>query len=69
METITLVINGETRSMPTLSNVSELIRHLEIGEEGIAVELNKAIIRRRDWPVTPVRDRDRIEIVQFVGGG
>ncbi len=69
MENMTLVINGETRSIPVISNVLELIRHLEIGEEGIAVELNKNIIRRRDWNETPLRDRDRVEIVQLVGGG
>jgi len=55
--------------MPAVSNVSELVRLLEIGEEGIAVELNKNIIRRRDWGETPVCDGDRVEIVQFVGGG
>ena len=69
MHTMTLVINGETRSIPVVSNVAELVRHLEIGEEGIAVELNKNIIRRRDWGETPVHEGDRVEIVQFVGGG
>ncbi|MBN2319019.1 MAG: sulfur carrier protein ThiS [Acidobacteria bacterium] len=66
---MTLVINGESRSIPAVSNLLELIHRLEIGEERIAVELNKSIIRRKDWPETPVRDRDRVEIVQFVGGG
>ena len=69
MENITLVINGESRSIPAVSNLLELIQHLEIGEERIAVELNKNIIRRKDWQETAVRDRDRVEIVQFVGGG
>lgn len=69
MENWTLVINGESRSIPAVSNVLELIRHLEISEAHIAVELNKNIIRRKDWPQTPVSDGDRVEIVQFVGGG
>ena len=69
MKTITLAINGETRSVQGVSHVRELIRHLGIGEDGIAVELNGNIIRRRDWEHTPVADGDRVEIVQFVGGG
>ena len=69
MENMTLTINGESRSIPVVSNLLELIRHLEIGEERIAVELNRNIIRRKDWPGTPVHDGDRVEIVQFVGGG
>jgi sulfur carrier protein len=63
------VINGETRSIPFVSNVLELIEHLGILERRIAVELNGTIIRRKDWDTTPVSDRDRVEIVQFVGGG
>ena len=66
---MTLVINGESRSIPAVSNVLDLIRKLEIGEGHIAVELNKNIIRRKDWDQTPVHDGDRVEIVQFVGGG
>jgi sulfur carrier protein len=69
MGNITLTINGESRSIPVVSNLLGLIRHLEIGEERIAVELNRNIIRRKDWPETPVHDGDRVEIVQFVGGG
>lgn len=69
MGNITLVINGESRSVPEASNVLMLIRCLGIDENHIAVELNRNIIRRRDWETTPVHDKDKVEIVQFVGGG
>ena len=69
MKTITLVINGETRSVQGVSHVRGLIRHLGISEDRIAVELNGNIIRRRDWESAPVEDKDKVEIVQFVGGG
>jgi len=69
MENLTLIINGESRSVPAVANVLELIRFLGITENRIAVELNRNIIRRRDWENTPIGDSDRVEIVQFVGGG
>ena len=69
MENMALFINGESRIIPVVSNLLELVQHLEIGENRIAVELNKNIIRRKDWAETPVHDGDRVEIVQFVGGG
>jgi len=69
MENITLVINGESRSIPMVSNVLELIQHLGILENRIAVELNKNIIHRGDWEKTLVGNGDQVEIVQFVGGG
>jgi sulfur carrier protein len=64
-----LEINGERRFVPALENVRELLQHLGVGEEKIAVEINRRIVRRKEWAVTAVNDEDKIEIVQFVGGG
>lgn len=69
MKSMTLEINGETRTILPVSNVSELLKLLGIVETRVAVEINRRIIRRADWDHTPVSDRDRVEIVQFVGGG
>lgn len=69
MDNIILEINGESRSIPPVSNILDLLRFLEIAEEYVAVELNRKIIRRQDWEHTPISDQDKVEIVQFVGGG
>ena len=69
MGTITLEINGETRTMPAVSNVQELLEQLGIPQTRVAVELNRKIIRRVEWEKTPISNLDRVEIVQFVGGG
>ena len=66
---MTLEINGEARTVPPVSNVRELLEVLGISENRVAVELNRKIVRRRDWDQTPVYNLDRVEIVQFVGGG
>jgi len=69
MENIKLEINGELREISPVSNVSELLQLLGISGSHVAVELNRTIIRRRDWETTPISNHDRVEIVQFVGGG
>jgi len=69
MESIILEINGETRTLSPVSNVQELLQLLGIAEEGVAVEVNRKIVRRGDWEKTVIYNGDRIEIVQFVGGG
>lgn len=69
METITLEINGETREVPRVSNVTELLEVLGISGNRVAVEVNRKIIRRADWEQTPISSLDRVEVVQFVGGG
>ena len=69
MASFVLEINGETRTVPAVASLCELLRHLGIEEGRVAVEVNHRIIRRAEWKSTPVGDRDRVEIVQFVGGG
>jgi len=64
-----LKINGETRAVPPLTSVHDLLRFLGVGEGRIAVEVNHRIVRRKDWDATPLGDMDKVEIVQFVGGG
>jgi sulfur carrier protein len=69
VEHIKLEINGKQKEISPVSNVRELLELLEVAEGPVAVELNRQIIRRRDWENTAISDGDRVEIVQFVGGG
>jgi thiamine biosynthesis protein ThiS len=49
--------------------VAALLACLELPSERVAVELNKSIVRKRDWEKTTVANGSQIEIVEFVGGG
>ena len=49
--------------------MAELLAWLGVAAERVAVELNKAIVRRRDWQQALVTGGAQIEIVEFVGGG
>ena len=64
-----ILINGENRELPSPLNLRELIGLLELKEDRVAIELNREIVRRERWAETPLREQDRLEIVQFVGGG
>ncbi|MBP1596070.1 MAG: thiamine biosynthesis protein ThiS [Acidobacteria bacterium] len=64
-----LQINGEIREVPASENVRQLLENLKITPGRIAVEVNQQIVRRQDWEQTALREFDRVEIVQFVGGG
>ncbi|HZS56659.1 MAG TPA: sulfur carrier protein ThiS [Bryobacteraceae bacterium] len=68
-DSIEIVVNGERKSVPADLSVSELLNALEVAADRVAVELNKSIVRKRDWGKTPVPNGSQIEIVQFVGGG
>ena len=62
-------VNGEPREINQPLTLAELVAELDLPPARIAVELNRAVVRRDDWSATTLDDEDRIEIVHFVGGG
>jgi thiamine biosynthesis protein ThiS len=62
-------INGETREIESTLNLRELLQKFDLPSERIAVELNREVVRKKDWETIEIRDADKIEIVHFVGGG
>ena len=68
-ETISVVVNGEWREVPPEHSVATLLDWLNIASDRVAVELNKELVRKRDWSNASVTRGARIEIVEFVGGG
>ncbi len=64
-----IVINGETRTIREGATVLSLLAELSLPESRVAVERNRAIVRKADFAGTALRDGDRVEIVTFVGGG
>jgi thiamine biosynthesis protein ThiS len=51
------------------TSLEDLLVTLALPRERVAVELNQKVVRRVDWPVSTLREGDKIEIVHFVGGG
>lgn len=64
-----LQINGEQRELPDGLTLAELLEQLAMKADRVAVELNREIVRREAWAQTRLQPGDRLEIVQFVGGG
>ena len=64
-----VILNGERKEVADDINLSELLDSLQLPAQRIAIELNKQVVRKKDWPEIRVREADRIEIVHFVGGG
>jgi thiamine biosynthesis protein ThiS len=63
-------VNGESRVLPPGCSVEALLRELGIGSPArVAVEFNREILPKSRYAETELSDGDRIEVVQFVGGG
>lgn len=67
-----LLINGKEQSFAELGSIptlTDLIDHLSLTGDRVAVEHNGQIVSRADWASSPLSEGDRLEIVHFVGGG
>jgi thiamine biosynthesis protein ThiS len=62
-------INGEPRDIEPGSTVSMLLAELGLGGRPVAVERNAAIVPRAQHGATMLAEGDKLELVQFVGGG
>jgi len=64
-----IILNGEEKDVPAGLTVEGLLRHLDIKPERVAVEINEEIVRKTTYAEVQVKEGDRIEMVQFMGGG
>ena len=64
-----VILNGEVRELPENSSLQQLLEHFSLPSQRIAIELNKTVVRRKDWPDVRVSEDDRVEVIHFVGGG
>ena len=66
---MTIVLNGEPKEIPAALTVAALLGELGLTPERLAIEVNRRIVRRADWPSTTLAEGDKVEVVHFVGGG
>jgi sulfur carrier protein len=66
---VTVVLNGEEHQIESEVTLDRLLDLFSLPKQRVAVELNRAVVRRNDWQTTSVKDADRIEVIHFVGGG
>lgn len=64
-----IVLNGEPRDVAAPLSVTALLESLGLDPRVVAVELNRAVVKRAQYPETTIGAGAEVEIVAFVGGG
>ena len=62
-------INGRLADLPDELTVGALLELLGSARTGVAVACNDRVVRRAEYDEQPVRDGDRVEIIEAVAGG
>ena len=64
-----ITINGEQRTFEDGLNLQQLVLQLGLENKRLAIEVNEEIVPRSEYEHYQLKQDDRLEIVQAVGGG
>jgi sulfur carrier protein len=64
-----LIINGENKDIQENSTLQKIITDLKIEDKVMAAAINMEIVKKDDWSNFIPKEDDKLELLQFVGGG
>ncbi len=62
-------LNGKKIKIHTNLTIKDLVKKYNLKENKIAIELNGVILPRHRFNKRKLKNNDKVEIVQFIGGG
>ena len=68
-ECVFVQVNGEKQELLVGTTVGQLLEQLGLNPARVAIEYNLTILPKGKWELTRLAAGDKLEIVQFVGGG
>ena len=66
---MTLIVNGETKEFKDDLTLQNIITELQIENKVMAAAVNMNIVKKDDWNSFVPKNDDKLELLQFVGGG
>ena len=64
-----VIVNGEPVDISDGSTVAKLLEDLQISRDRVAVEVGLEIVPKAEYDTHTLHEGDKVEVVQFVGGG
>ena len=66
---IAIDLNGEPYTIQGNSGLEALLKKLNLPPSRVAVEINRAVVPKAEYARTVLKPGDKVEIINFVGGG
>ncbi len=68
-DSLTLIANGQSRTIKAGSTVADLLQELNIALKYVVVQLDGEIVPRAAFDQTALKEASKVEIITMVGGG
>jgi len=69
MDKIKITINGIEKEINSNTTIKKLLEDLGVLDKTMAVAVNMKIVKKDDWATYTLKEGDKIEALNFVGGG
>jgi thiamine biosynthesis protein ThiS len=66
---IKIVVNGKLLTVNLKFSLNNLVKKLKTPINKVAIELNEEIVDKKKLSKIILKNRDKVEIVHFIGGG
>ncbi len=64
-----VIVNGETKEFPEGITLFEMISKLHLEGKVMAAAVNMEIVKQNRWQENSLKEGDKVELLDFVGGG
>jgi len=64
-----LIINGETKEFNENSTILQVLENLDLIDKVMAAAVNMDIVKQGNWATYTLKEMDKLELLDFVGGG
>ena len=64
-----IIVNNEKIELPYNSNIEDLVIYLGYQNQRIAIEINESIIPKSSHSSHLLKNQDKVEVINAVGGG
>ena len=64
-----IIVNGEAREFAEGLTLLEVLKELSLADKVMAAAINMNIIKQDSWDSTIIKENDKLELLDFVGGG
>ena len=62
-------LNGKMLKINENLSINDLLKKYKLNVKSVAIELNGIILPKENYKKKKIKNRDKIEIVHFIGGG
>ena len=62
-------VNGKEMDIKENMTVKELLKELKIEDKTMAAAVNMNVVKKQNWNNFTLKENDKVEFLNFVGGG